>query len=384
MSRGQYAVNRYNEEYYWTTYILSMDVEGSRHMPITGGSIEHSEASEVKYSGSITTRHDGTAVGDLVFARVHHAFDTDEHGHVDDLLGTFVVTTSSRTTSGLWDDIYSRYAEDEYSMTLYSLLRIPQARLISSPMTIRKGTAIVDKAKAMLEGLGLTVSTVSQPGSTSTLQQDVVYDPGESYLGIVNDLLGRVGWSLRMSADGTVDLAKSHQATGAVWRDDEDSVMVKGIAIEDNAGDRANVVRGHCSTSEANFWVVAKNNDEGCKASLAIRQGVEVSEMLDMGEIEWEYDGTYASEVALKGYIMDAARAALTRAATEVEHVKVTAASGAANVGDSLRVVLDGIDKSGTVTNVSMSLEPGATADYQMRSVYVPDESKYTITTGVY
>lgn len=242
-------------------------VEAEDYGMFTGGSIELSALSQLRAQGSLDFAGDAMP-DDHDLIRVYYRF-TDENGDTaTNALGTFFCSVSNPTYSG---------AMVSGTADLESVLRIPSMGMYGRYYTVAAGTNAVAKAVEIIEGLGLRTN---RPSSSYVLKRDVVYDPDDSWLTIVNDLLSMAGYaSCWPDAYGTVQMAPyvepQERQPVFTFRDDERSVMLPDVPVSDNAEEIPNVVYLTYETEEESLWASSRNADRNSRASTVAR-GYEV------------------------------------------------------------------------------------------------------------
>lgn len=159
---------------------------------ITGGAITRNSDSPIRESARLDVMGSLDLGADLV--RIYlDAVPVGGGATVTECLGTFVVERSSRSTDG---------SMSTTSPNLYGLLKIAASSGPRGTYTVPRGTNVVDRCRDILtDRCNLDCSAVS---SGKALAQARSYGPGvqtdegegkETWLDIVNDLLGIAGYS---------------------------------------------------------------------------------------------------------------------------------------------------------------------------------------------
>lgn len=281
--------------------------EAEDYQMFTGGSISLSALSELRTQGSLEFAGESLPdEHDLV--RVYYRF-TDELGETAQFaLGTFFLNVGDPTYEG---------GEVSGSVDLESVLRVALKGKYGRYYTVKAGTNAVSKAAQIIESLGLRTN---KPTSSYRLARDVVYEPDQCWLDIVNDLLGMAGYaSAWPDAYGVVQMAPYVEPTARepswLFDDGERSIMLPEVVVTDNTEDTVNAVRLTYQTEEESLWAAAINNDRNSEASIACK-GYEVTHTETVSELAGDTKAERQENLKAK------ARTMLMDKSSGVEHVK--------------------------------------------------------------
>ena len=281
--------------------------EAEDYRMFTGGSLSLSALSELRAQGSLDFAGDSLPdEHDLV--RVYYNF-TDEKGESGQFaLGTFFLSVGDPTLNG---------SEISGSVDLESVLRVAQKGMYGRYYTVKSGTNAVAKAVEIVESLGLKTN---KPASSYTLAKDVVYEPDQCWMDIVNDLLGMAGYaSAWPDAYGTVQMAPYVEPTERdpswLFDDGARSIMLPEVVVTDNTDDTVNAVRLVYQDEEESLWASAVNNDPNSEASIACK-GYEVTYQETINELAGDTQAERLENLKAK------ARQMIMDKSAGVEHVK--------------------------------------------------------------
>lgn len=281
--------------------------EAEDYQMFTGGSISLSALSELRAQGSLEFAGESLPdEHDLV--RVYYRF-TDELGETAQFaLGTFFLNVGDPTYEG---------GEVSGSVDLESVLRVALKGKYGRYYTVKAGTNAVSKAAQIIESLGLRTN---KPTSSYRLARDVVYEPDQCWLDIVNDLLGMAGYaSAWPDAYGVVQMAPYVEPTARepswLFDDGERSIMLPEVVVTDNTEDTVNAVRLTYQTEEESLWAAAINNDRNSEASIVCK-GYEVTHNETVSELAGDTKAERQENLKAK------ARTMLMDKSSGVEHVK--------------------------------------------------------------
>lgn len=273
----------------------------------TGGTVSLSALSEMRAQGSLDFSGEYLPdEHDLV--RIYYGFEDEEGKSGEFAIGTFFLNVGDPTYEG-------RMVSG--SVDLESVLRVPLKGKYGRYYTVKAGENAVAKAVQIIESLGLKTN---KPESSYTLSKDVVYEPDDCWMDIVNDLLGMAGYaSAWPDAYGIVQMAPYVEPTARepVWEfaDDERSIMLPEVVVTDNAEDTVNAVRLVFTSEEENIWAAAVNNDRNSESSIASK-GYEVTYSETVNELSGETADQRLACLKQKAQTM------LVDKSAGVEHVK--------------------------------------------------------------
>ena len=314
----------------------------------TGGSIELSALSQLRAQGSLDFA--GSAMpDDHDLIRVYYRFKDEAGETATRAIGTFFCSVSDPVYTG---EMVSGTAD------LESVLRVPLKGAYGRYYTVPAGTNAVSKAVEIIEGLGLKTN---RPASPYKLPRDVVYEPDDPWLTIVNDLLSMAGYaSCWPDAYGTVQMSPyvepQERQPVQTFRDDERSIMLPDVAVSDNAEDIPNVVVLTYETEEESLWASSRNIDPNSRAS-TVSRGYEVT----VAETVDELSGSTREErlAALK----QRARAKLVDSSSGIEYVEWGFPWLPIQPNDAIEIdyLTAGLNWRGAVT--SMQIEVGGHCD---------------------
>ena len=207
---------------------------------VSGGSIERNLDTDVKESGSIDLVGALDLGADMVRVWMDASFHDGSSASVP--LGTFLVAVGSRKTDG---------SVSTSTATLSGRLKELADSEFVQPFSVPKGTNLVEYAKGIVSGAGLSVAS---DASDYTSADDLFYgvqpsgtdasSSSQTKLAVVNDLLARAGFdSARTDPMGTVLFRSSESVAGRpkAWsfvegvnarflRDATDEVDKSGVA----------------------------------------------------------------------------------------------------------------------------------------------------------
>lgn len=282
--------------------------EAEDYQIFTGGSLSLSALSELRAQGTLDFAGDSLPnEHDLV--RVYYQFEDEKGESGQFALGTFFLSVGDPTYEG---------TEVSGSVDLESVLRVALNGMYGRYYTVKSGTNAVAKAVEIVESLGLRTN---KPAASYTLARDVVYEPGQCWLDIVNDLLGMAGYaSAWPDAYGVVQMAPYVEPTARdaswVFADNERSIMLPEVVVTDNTEDTVNAVRLTYESEEESLWAAALNNDSNSEASIAAK-GYEVTYTETVNELSGSTKAARLSALKAKAETM------LIDKSAGVEHLKL-------------------------------------------------------------
>lgn len=347
--------NRANETYTYRRVDWETWQEGADLGNVTGGSIELGAFTDLKATCTFAFQG-GEAPAQDSLVRIYYSFEDEEGERAEYMLGTFLITYSTVTTT---DDRVGGTADG------YSVLKVLADRKCGMPYTAAAGEYPVAQAKALIESLGLRVYEGDE--SAYQLAQDHTFEPDDSYLTVVNWLLTSAGFSAVMpNAAGECVIQRSG-AHGVRFAFDAGaySIMYPSVQTENDWQSTANVVRAYYEDDTCALYAVAKNMS-GSKASLDNRGNRE----LTMYESVSELDGEDAT--AKLANLVTFATSKLIDNSGEIERVKLSHPYVPLLPNDGVTVKYNGIDWQGNVTNMRISLAPSTRCETETRRLTAP------------
>ena len=331
--------------------------EGEDWTQITGGKVEFSAFSDLKVTGSLS--FEGAEVpddNDLV--RIYY-------GHTD--------SSGEERLAPLATMLFSAPQPEYDGMTVngtldcQSALAILAAKSYGAPFTVSAGTKAVQKAMELVESLGLRVNNPDK--SAYVLGSDHTFTTDESnYLTIVNWLLTAANYSSAwVDAYGIVQMTPYieplERPVTITLADDESSILFPELVKRNDYTDTPNVVRLSYETDAETLVASASNVDPNSRASLMVRK-YEVTCSESVSELAGD---TVKERLAnLKSLALQK----LIDKSSGIEYIdgKCQYCDGL-EPNNAIRVdyVRAGIDWSGAITNVSVSLELGMPAAFSAR-----------------
>lgn len=331
--------------------------EGEDWTQIKGGDVDFSAFSDLKVTGSLD--FEGTEIpddNDLV--RIYYGYS--------DSTGT---SNLSPLATMLFSAPQPSYDGMTVSGTLdcQSVLAILAARSYGAPFTVTSGTLAVQKAMELVESLGLRVNNPDK--SAYVLGSDHTFTADESnYLTIVNWLLDAANYSsVWVDAYGIVQMTPyvepMERPVAITLADDESSIMFPELAKRNDYADTPNVVRLSYETDSESLIASASNVDPSSRASLSVRK-YEVTCSESVSELAG--DTVQEKLINLKASALQK----LVDKTSGIEYVegKCQYIEGL-EPNNAIRIdyVRAGIDWTGAVTNVNLSLELGMPASFSAR-----------------
>lgn len=218
----------------------------------TGGRLEFSADSELAATGSLEFEG-GEAPDARDMVRIVHAFDDGEGSASEQVLGTFVMSVA---------EVGSDMGKESGSAALRSVLHIAKSKLYPRPYTIGRGCNCVERAREIIEGLGLRVSLSS---GTRLLRRDIVMEAGESYLDAANRLLAAGGFA-PCQPDPFGGVVMAPLPTGVrepayVFEEGDSADFEPEVVLKDAAADAPNAVHLIWDDDGFSAWASAINDD---------------------------------------------------------------------------------------------------------------------------
>ena len=249
---------------YWQVSHDDLEREVGLVSGITGGSLEWTDLSDIKTSGSLDyIEKPDVGNGLLRVVSVSTDLATGEFERV--VHGTYLVSTPSSTYRG---------AIEEGTADLYSVLQILAEDCFEEPFVLKAGATAVTAAANIVISAGLPV--VASPSDVQ-ITGDVVFDSDDSKLEIVNSLLEMAGFAAA-DCDGygrVLFRSCGSDPRTPRWSlaDDSTCVFRSGIAHECDVFSVPNVVVVSCKSSGEDDVTpgIAVNGDSSSPFSIQSR-----------------------------------------------------------------------------------------------------------------
>jgi len=304
-------------------------------LPVQGLAVSLNDLISIKATGSLPYR--GTLDVGNDFVRIW-IDATDANGDNESVpLGTFMLATTATENvptgaSGVAD--------------MYSVLQILAFSAIRDYLTVPAGTNAVTYAASVVTRAGLPV--LAQP-SSMTLTTDANFEPGVSRLEIINTLLDVAGYdSADVDGFGNVLLRPDVDPTGnnpsLTFDTGSQAIIRPSVPYELDTFEVPNVIIAVMSNDAQSLVSVAVNDAPGNRYS-TVSRGYEVTEAIEVSDI--------ANQAALDEY----ARAQLIAKTTSVESVYISHPYMPYNPGDTVRVLIPGLDFTGSVASKRMAVD---------------------------
>ncbi len=264
----------------------SMD-ETDAYPQMTGGSVEFSELSRLKETGSFDYAGEPPDPYDLL--RVYATFREEGGDEETAMLCTHMVELDSASAMP-----YGSAG----SVRTYSVLKALESDVVGFPLTVPAGTAAVARAREVCEAHGLSVE--ASP-SDYTLASDHTFDADDDCLVVVNWLLDAAGFgSAAVTRAGVVRMAPyvepESRPLSFSFEVGEASVMRPEVGCESDWADSPNTVRCYHAGDSVAILATAVNADPASPASTASRRRV-VSSYEEVGELAGETVGEMRAEL---------------------------------------------------------------------------------------
>ena len=331
--------------------------EGEDWTQITGGDVEFSAFSDLKVTGTLS--FEGAEIpddNDLV--RIYYGHSNSSGVSFLKPLATMLFSAPQPEYDGMTVN---------GTLDCQSTLAILSAKSYGAPFTVTAGTKAVQKAMELVESLGLRVNNPDK--SAYVLASDHTFAADESnYLTIVNWLLDVANYSSAwVDAYGIVQMTPyvepMDRPVTVTLADDESSILFPELAKRSDYADTPNVVRLSYETDSESLAASASNVDSNSRASLVVRK-YEVTCSESVSELAGD---TVEERLAnLKALALQK----LIDKSSGIEYIdgKCQYCDGL-EPNNAIRVdyVRAGIDWSGALTNVKVSLELGMPAAFSAR-----------------
>lgn len=338
--------NRHDETYIFRRVTWKGWEEHEPYPYITGGSIEFAEDASLKVSGSFD--FDGLEMPkteDLL--RVYYRF-TDDSGET----GTFPIATFFINFSDLKHVQTTKGLKSQGSLDANSVLRVLDDAEVGQPYIIPAGTRYITRAVELIQSFGLNVDYAP---SSAASRYDQVFDPGTTYLEIVNWLVTQAGYTeIFPDAYGTV-VVKTIDAIMAdipelILKTDKKSIIYPEIERQNDYLNTPNVVR-YMHDTETSCIVATAKNMTGSKSSLDARGGREQTEFEEIGDMP--------RETGLLKTLMKMAEKRVRELATDIEYVEYAHAFVPMQLYQTMTLEFADLSWTGIIDNYTIDLSPG-------------------------
>lgn len=351
--------NRTQEQYIFRKVARATWQEHETYNYITSGSVEQSADADTKVTGSLS--FEGYEIPDPKdLIRIYYRFK-DQYGlTAETAIATLVVSYPKLTYMDTLKGIKA-----EGTLECSSVLNDLEEKKIGTPKTIPKSSNAVYEAEQLIRGEGL--QTNAEP-SSANLSADHTFEPGTSYLEMVNWLLNAAGYTEAFPDPyGVVQLlsyATAQQRTDyAVFANNDESIMYPKIEEENEWQTSPNVVRLIYNTDDACIAAWAENVS-GSRASLEERGGREVTFFEEVSELS----GTSKAN-ALK----ELAEQELLQQSCDTEYVRFEHAYKPISIYDPVKIMYSDMEWTGNAENISIELSPAAKTQTRVKRVLIND-----------
>lgn len=272
-------------------------------------------------------------------------------------LGIFTVTTMPRSVGSDGVTVYRCEGYDRG----YRVQRTRVER--RSDGYIAAGTKYTDAVQSFLLRAG--IKTVLIPDSPLTLRADREdWDVGESFLTIVNTLLGEINYnSLWFDANGVARsepyTAPTERGVRFTYRSGKDAVVRAHSAAEDYFSAYNVFTVGVSDLGTEPIYVTAVNDSEDSRISTVYRGRIAAPVVMLEGSPSEEEVQKYAQNLVLK-----------SRISTETASIQ-TAAEAGHEVGDAISLFLPEISGKFEETGWTLPLDGGLMTHKLRRAIYV-------------
>jgi len=245
-------------------YWVIEDGEATRLTGVTGGQITYSAFTTLKASGRLS--HVGEDIGWLDRSIRVYLVSEAEDGRTERVpLGTFMTTTPRITLRG---------GVKAFDIEMYSSLLALEQTLTEFSLSFAAGTAVTTAVGNMLQVHGFTSALIAP--SSAVLAGDVTFEGGKSLLSVCNDLLARINYeNLNVDGYGRVLVVPyvDPQRRPVAWtfRDDDESIFLPDVPVEEDTFDTPNVVVLVSSTPDIVLTATAVNSDPASRFSTISR-----------------------------------------------------------------------------------------------------------------
>lgn len=342
---------------------------------VTKGSAELSAFSDLKASCSF--EFEGGAAPDTTdLVRIYYSF-ADDHGQTESVpVGTFFVEYGEVAYTGDTEQGLLASGKADGSSVLSVLLN---ARL-GAPYTIDANTDAVAMAQAIVEGFGLITNSPDSPQYMTAAAH--TFEADDSWLTVVNWLLTNCTpryQAVYPDALGQVIItpyvAPEKRAVAVTFKDDQQSIMLPEVSVENDWQQTPNVCR-LTYQDDAECLAAAAFNNSGSKASLDARGGRELTLVEEVNELD---GATQADRIA---NLESMARQKLVDQSSEIERVTLTHAYlKDLQPNDAVGIDYSGTAWQGNITNMEIDLEASTPCQTTIRR-FVPNDLDITTSGG--
>lgn len=335
----------------------------------TGGSIELSSESDLGASGSLDFSGKGLPdVRDMV--RINYTM-TDETGETQTAtLGTFLMSVS----------------EPEYNMEtlagscdLLSVLHIAESKQFGRVTVIQRGGYCVDRAKDLIESLGIVVSASD---STRMLNRDMIFDADTTYLEAANELLAAADFD-KCKPDAFGGVIMEPKKMGALvpaytFKDNNRSVLVPEVVVTETSNDAPNAVYMSYDSGDIYVWASATNNDPESAFSVP-NKGYEVTHTEEVSDLE-----SLTVKDAL-GELKGKAQSTLVEKSSNTEETTLKHPWLPLTTGDAIAIdyTAAGIEWTGQIKSMEMTFDETSHIETETKATkQTPADFRVTLAGG--
>lgn len=337
--------NRYQERYTYTKVSPVDWTEHGNYDFITNGSIEMSEDTELKVTGSFS--FNGLIKPDPNYMlRIYYSFyDEDEHYQKTPLATMFVGFSGLKYRNSTKGMLYSG------TLTGGSVLQALAKKKYGEPFVIKRNENCIYKAVQIIRDFGLRVEYT--PDST-VMSADHTFDAGTDYLEIINWLCMVAGYRDAFpDAEGVIQLQPyiepEVQTVKIEFADDEYSILYPEVDEENDWQEHANVVKLLYNTDKYCMMATAKNL-RGSRISLESVNGRETTLFEDIGEL--------GQSGSILTNLVNLAEEKLRDEAKETEYITISHAYVPIELSQAVQIEYGGYEWLGGVENISIELAP--------------------------
>mgnify|MGYP007122037026 CR=1 FL=1 len=337
--------NRYDETY---EYIKVSPVDWSEHGAydyITNGSIEMSDSTDLKVTGSFS--FNGPVAPDPNYMlRVYYSFE-DETGHTTKI----PISTMFVGFSGLKYRDSTKGMTYSGSLTANSVLTFLQKKKYGEPFVVKRNENCIYKAAQLIQEFGMRVEYTPD---ITLMSADHTFSAGTDYLEIVNWLCAVAGYrDAYPDAEGVIQLQPyiepEAQTVKIEFADDEYSILYPEVDEENDWQEHANVVKLLYNTDKYCMMATAKNL-RGSRISLEAVNGRETTLFEDIGEL--------GKSGSMLMNLVNLAEEKLRDEAKETEYITISHAYVPIELSQAVQIEYGGYEWLGGAENVSIELAP--------------------------
>ena len=167
--------------------------------------------------------------------------------------GRYIVTSASGTT---------RKGVEETELTAYSVLYLAKRTTVEDRLHFSAGSGYLATVRTLLIASGITSIVVDDESSATLQTAREDWDPGTSYLEIINQLLGECGFADAWpDMEGRVHLSRPAAGSAAeithTYAEGQYSIIGDSYKREDDRYGKYNVIRVICSNPDLSSPMVA-------------------------------------------------------------------------------------------------------------------------------